>query len=196
VTQAVRGDVELADRLLRELRVAGELPAPGLEDYLSAMTQRFLGWLSDRGIDLPELATPERVAQGVIVALGIVVVILLLRLRREVQHDPVRRASGATRKIPRPPEPRRAEDWLAALETRVRSGDARGALEALWWWLAGAVGFAQADPSWTLRDLLRRSGRSDLFPFASELERLSYGPIAPRPAEVRELLRRLRARLA
>lgn len=82
-------------------------------------------------------------------------------------------------------------DRAAQLRRRLTSGDVAGALEALWWWLAEALGTPRADPAWTSRELLLHAGRRDLRGELRHFDRLAYGPSEPTAGEVRTLWRRL-----
>ncbi|MEO1085491.1 MAG: hypothetical protein AAFY88_14725, partial [Acidobacteriota bacterium] len=66
-------------------------------------------------------------------------------------------------------------DWRAELERRLADGDADGALDALWWWLAARLGVDDAEASWTTPELARRAGRRDLMPLVRRWDRLVYG---------------------
>jgi len=64
------------------------------------------------------------------------------------------------------------------------------ALEALWWWLARTLTGGEAEPDWTSRDLVARSGREDLRELARRLDAFTYGPRPPQVSELRGLVGR------
>ncbi|MEM8997437.1 MAG: hypothetical protein AAGF23_21815, partial [Acidobacteriota bacterium] len=80
-------------------------------------------------------------------------------------------------------------DWRAELERRLADGDADGALDALWWWLAERLGVDGAEASWTTPELARRAGRRDLMPLVRRWDRLVYGGDAVHVDPVRALWR-------
>lgn len=78
-------------------------------------------------------------------------------------------------------------DWRTELERRLADGDADGALDALWWWLAERLGVDDAEASWTTPELARRAGRRDLMPLVRRWDRLIYGGGAVHVEPVRAL---------
>jgi hypothetical protein len=199
---AVQADHALVERILTESAVVRELPEPGLTDYLAWLVEAALrrlasslgGLLDTTGWNL------RAVSQVVAVAL---LAVLLAALARAVMAR--RRRARTPRSAPhgagpaRTPAPAPAWDgqrWLGELEARLDRRDARGALEALWWWLARTLAGERAERSWTNRELLARSGRSDIAALVVGLDRLAYGAEAPHADEVRRLLAQLREALA
>jgi hypothetical protein len=84
-----------------------------------------------------------------------------------------------------------AAAWRDELERRLLAGDAPGALEAAWWWLARSLLGGAVDAAWTGRELIDRAGRPDLLPLVRRLDLLAYGPRRPRVDEVRGCARRV-----
>ncbi|HEX9641869.1 MAG TPA: hypothetical protein VGB13_11215 [Candidatus Krumholzibacteria bacterium] len=197
VVGAVRGDVALASKLTSELGVQTRYPAPGIQEYFQAVIDGLSPWLSAAitRLGLPDQITLESLTYLILALALAVAAVALWRLFRAVRHSPGRppQAVGTIVAIPAAPD---ITDWSEELERLLRAGDARRALEALWWWLSSTLGAVDADSSWTLRELLTHTGRRDLTKTVSALERLSYGPERPEPVALRELVIHLRGLLA
>lgn len=184
---------------LREVYERGveEAASPGgVGAYVRDVTFRFLNriaeWLDERMAFFDWLE-----ADFVFWALRVLSVLLALFLlgaaarwlwrRRPV--PPVRDGAVETE------TPRQENDLPAdragELRRRLASGDVARALEALWWWLAEALGTPRADPAWTSRELLVHAGRPDLRGDLRHFDRLAYGPSDPTADDVRALWRRL-----
>lgn len=192
---AVEADRQLLERLLRDLGVEREPADSAFSEYVRVLLERFLDLLPADWLRPPEGLVGEYVAVVVLgtVALGLVLLtIQLLRVRR---GRPARSAA-APRIGARSAPLVRDVDWSGELDRRLADGDVRGSLEALWRWLGAALGLEESAETWTPRELLRQSRRDDLRPGLLELERLSYGPAAPRADQVRVLRARLAERLA
>ena len=186
--------------LRRALEAAGpsEVPKASFDEYLLDLG----AWLRDLFIDLVGRALPwddtswlERlalwVALGAAVVAALVVLAVALRRRR-------RRAatSEVTPLAAPPPEASAGADWWAGeLARRLEAGSLRGALEALWWWVARRVDPPGLDPSWTTGELLRASRKAVLREPLRRLERLQWSTAEPRRDEVESLARNLREAL-
>jgi hypothetical protein len=192
-------DAALLERVIAESGVdATPTEASGLELWLESLGEelrRLIGSL----LELLEGVTgstslPPWVGWGLLAVLLVAAAALLLR------------GSGRARRRPAPPvsppleveleAPRSASEWRAAIEGALARGELEAALTALWWWLASRLAPQEAQPSWTTRELVVRSGRRDLAPLVARFDALAYGPLAPEPVEVRRLLGELEERLA
>lgn len=85
--------------------------------------------------------------------------------------------------------------WEAQLRRFITAGDVPRAVEALWWWLAEALGTV-ADGAWTSRELVQHAGRRDLMPQVRRLDRLIYGSGQPSIGEVSGLWHDLQSEVA
>jgi hypothetical protein len=88
-----------------------------------------------------------------------------------------------------------AAAWRRELERWLAAGEPKKALHATWWWLARSLAGMGAEPTWTGRELLRRSRREDLGQLVRQLDGMTYGPRPPAAEEVRLLAARLEAAL-
>lgn len=201
--EIVRGDDALAGRLVEELGVRTSAAAAsdaGWGEYLShlsgqalrAVAELFLGAL--RAVPLapgwPRVLALAALGAALLV-LGIVLVRALRNRRRkrraaeagspEVLVTDDRGGRDAARE-------RDAAAWRRELDALLTAGRIGAAIRATWWWLARSLAGDGADPSWTGRELLARSGRQDLLPLVRRLERFTYGDRAPAEAELRRLV--------
>lgn len=191
----VEADRELLARLLEELRVDREPAGSALAEYAQLLLDRFVDWLPLGSLRPLEALSAERLGALALACVALALLALVVHLLRSRSPRSSANASQAPRIESSPPLAVRDVDWRAQLEARLAAGDVRGALEALWRWLGGALGVAGGAESWTLRELLGRCGREDLRSPVLQLERLSYGPVPPRADQVRALRARLEERL-
>lgn len=126
-------------------------------------------------------------------ALALVVVRLKGGWRR--RHGAGEAAEQASTRLPIV-GPASAALWRERAESRLEAGDLRGALEAIWWWLASLLAAGAVDPAWTGRELLRRVGRPELLPAVRQLDAFRYGRAAPEVDAVRRYFDQLRGALA
>jgi hypothetical protein len=89
-----------------------------------------------------------------------------------------------------------AAEWRREIDRRLADNRVPEALRATWWWLARSLAGEAAEPTWTGRELLRRSRREDLRELLRLLDAMAYGPHRPAAGEVRRLAQRLEAALA
>jgi hypothetical protein len=200
---AVEANHALVERILTESAVVRELPEPGLTDYLAWLVEAVLRRLAASLGGLLDTTGWNLRAVSQVVAIVLLAVLLaalaraLLAARRRGARAPRSTPHGAgPARTPAPAPAWDRQRWLGELEARLDRRDARGALEALWWWLARTLAGERAERSWTNRELLARSGRSDIAALVVGLDRLAYGAEAPRTDEVRRLLAQLREALA
>lgn len=199
VEPLLAADPALVEQALREGAVATQRPAPGIADYgadLGAAVARF--FIELLGSILGAVGGAVSADFLVDVLFGVlalaVAALLFLVLRWLLEK---RRPRPVVELAPQggPPALPPGADWEAEVETRLARGEARPALEALWWWLAGRIEARSAERSWTTRELVRRAGRKDLLRAVVPLDRFLYGAGEPRPSEVRDLFDTLRRRL-
>jgi hypothetical protein len=191
-------DRALMDRVLREVGARPEAPDPAVLEYLRNLAR----WVLERMGNALDLAfktvAVDRVAQWLaaitlLAALGAVLWLLVRRRHRPAETRPEIAAAAAAEP---PHSPWDESRWKTELERLLAAGDARGALAALWWWMARALAAERAQPTWTSQELIRHAGRGDLAPMAVAVDRLAYGPRAPQPADVAHLYARLAGAIA
>jgi hypothetical protein len=191
-------DHALMERVLQEVGAPRAVPTPGAGDYLADLMQRLIARLGQAlgfAIDRTSLAPLAWAVSGLLLVAALAVVAwLIVRGRRG-------RAAPAPPEAARPVAERReavwsGERWQQELERLLAAGDARGALSALWWWMARRLAAERAQESWTSQELLRHAGRADLAPLAVAVDRLAYGVAAPRAADVARVYARLSGALA
>jgi hypothetical protein len=192
-----QADPALVQRILEETRVDRTVPSPGWTGYVEAVAESLFDWLHDRVPGVDAFASMVKGLGPTVAVLGAAGVLLLLfgvvraTLRRSRRGTPVRPPAGHAA-APAVVEPMRdRSDWRAEMESRLSRGDVKGALEALWWWLARSLSSGHVDPSWTSQELLARSGRRDLAPLTRALDRLIYAAERPTADDVRRFLGRL-----
>lgn len=194
--EPAHADRELLERVLRETGVERVLPGPSWNGYVTALLEAFAGWLADRLGPLRDLVGTRatelgHLAQGLLIVVLLLLLALLLRLLWLAARRRPPPARPAVAREERALPERDREAWKQELERRVTEGDVAGALVALWWLFARSVCGARVDSSWTSRELLERSGRSELRPLARALDQMTYGSRRPTLDEVRGLLGRL-----
>jgi hypothetical protein len=188
---------EVLGRILKESGVDQRTSAPPWSDYVRILIEAFLGWLVPHAKPLGDLFRGH--ADALQSLLWIVLVLIFLGVLGLLGRALLSRK--APRRLSPPVVPpgraeassplRDRETWRSELESRLAAGDVRGALEALWWWFAGGVSAGVVEASWTSRELLVRSGREDLAPFARTLDLWIYGTATPPAPVVRHLVGRL-----
>lgn len=206
---AARGDVELAERLVAELGVspsAGGAIDAGWGSYLShliARLTRAFTRLLFRAVEAVPLPAGWPRILAVVVAAAALVLVALVAVRAVRNRRKKRREAqtGSPEVMAAPAgdaqdeEARDAAAWRAELEALLAADRHAEALRALWWWLARALAGEGADPSWTGRELLERSGRRDLLPVVRRLETFTYGQRRPAAADLRAVARELEGAL-
>jgi hypothetical protein len=199
------GDRLLLERVLRDSGVEQDPGRPGMADYMLVLTRALVERLQRATEPLAGLLGPH--ASSFLLAtkvflmavLGLLLFVLvrwILSRRTAGRQMPRTSAAPAIARSDREELARGLEAWASELESHLQAGDVRGALKALWWWLARSLCGPDADPSWTSRELLDRARRPDLRSFAAAFDRLVYGRDAPRARDVRDLVGRLRSALA
>jgi hypothetical protein len=189
-------DLDVLERVLRESGVDQTVAGPSWSAYVYALLEAFVAWLDRRrpGMHgLRDLTNTLGPAFGVAAIALVLIVILVvvrasLRARRRVAapvRTSVRAIAAAT------PTPERDRDaWRREIDRHLDAGDFGAALEALWWWFARALTRARVDPTWTSRELLAHVGRRELGGLALALDRLLYGAVRPRAADIHAFLSR------
>lgn len=201
----------LADRALLGRVLAGSRverrPEPPDASYLRDLTASLytaLAKLIERATG--RLGLPGWLLGGIATALAAVVVALLARAwlarRRRARGSgtgmeaPAADAAAAGGGRAGEGELLDAAAWRFELKRRLAEQQLPEALRAAWWWLARSLAGTRAQPTWTGRELLRWSRREDLREIVRQLDRLTYGPLPPVAAEVRQLAACLEAALA
>ena len=180
--------------------VERERPKPDWAEYVPVLAAAFLSRLWDGIQPLRSLlsfgaATVTALAWAFVVIVALALLAALCGFapwRRKARASVTAAGPGAGSAPAAPAGPR---EWSLELERRLAAGDLAGALEALWWIFAGAIGHGEVRASWTSGELVARAGREDLRPLALQLDRFRYGPRPPGVAEVRALAGRLSARV-
>ena len=192
VPTAVAADDAVVRQILLDQRVDSEPSRPGFGGYLRdvgmAVGRVLSRWLLKLA---PGFASTSRWLAGLdpawvwlaILLLGAFVLVrwLVSRERRRTVTSDIPEEALPDAK----PRPRAEQDWGAAIESALAAGDAMGALEGVWWWLADRLGHERADSAWTSRELVLRAQRRDLLPMVRRFDGLVYGPRRPDPAAVR-----------
>ena len=179
-----------------------EPSGPVLTEYVGALARAFMRWLTDAFHVRPSLA--ENLTLGVeifaIAAVGLGLGLLAVAVLRRVRAFGGPRGPASPRldwaeADGRPPALDRSA-WRREIESRLKSGDVAGALEALWWWLAASLTVNEAiDESWTTRELLVRARRPELLRAGFGLDVLMYGRTSPSVADVGACLARFEKEL-
>lgn len=174
--------------------------SPGVQEYLRDTLVysllSFFEWLEGKSAWFAWLDS-DLLADALTVVLVVLAgVIIWLLVRRLLRRRTSAVADGSVTAAPARAAETPDHDWGEELRRRLQRGDVPAALEALWWWLASAVGAREADPSWTSRELLLHAGRSDLRRPVRRLDHFLYGPATPGPDQVGELWRSLRPLVA
>ncbi len=196
--------IRAVDQNVREILAARQVQtrprSPGVGSYLRDVGMTASRWLSGwiEGL-APELIGVGRWLSGLdpvwfwlaLLGLGAWLAVRVLRARPAPSSD----RSGSVSAGAEPTvaaRPVTAGERVAAIEASLEAGDMPATLEALWWWLAGQLGYATADPSWTSRELVTRAERPDLLPWVRRLDGLIYGPTVPTETAVRGFWQSLR----
>ncbi|RMH15981.1 MAG: hypothetical protein D6696_19270, partial [Acidobacteria bacterium] len=129
----VRADETAVRQVLRERQVVMRPARPNPTEYLADVAMTVGRWLAELFPAFGRVgrllgAVDPRWLWALVLALTLAGVLRALRRRPPSAAAPVRHRTPSP-----PPEER---DWQATLESRLEAGDARGALEALWWWFA------------------------------------------------------------
>ena len=178
--------------LLEDEGVVTSVPAPTLSDWVGAVAARFRDWVEEL---VPMGGFAASIGNVLIWVLGIagavalvlLVVLLVRRLWTQASREADDEDDSFASEIA-VGETREPSDWRAAIDECLRAGDARGAVEALWWYLLTTLGSERDAAVRTGRVLLRRLGRDDLQSLLQRLERATYGPTSPPLELVRELV--------
>jgi len=190
----VRGDLDLMREVTRTDGVDVSPARPGLTSYASDAATTFIDWVGDRLRPMtgPLEALAELISligwnTLVMATLAVIVVSIALWLKRRAERGrvlrPVVPAAITALESRAPIEPL----WNDRLAERLAADDVAGALEAIWWSLAGRLVGSRVDPAWTSRDLVRAAGRHDLMPAIRRLDRMIYARSRPAIAEVQRL---------
>ena len=174
-------------------------PVPPETTYLGELMGTAAGYVIQAlTAGAQKLRIPAGLLWGIAAGLAVLLVLLLARLafsRLRRRRSGPEEGEALTACLP-PAAPRDAAAWRAELERRLAGGQVPEALEALWWWLARTLAGGEAEPDWTSRDLVTRSGREDLRDLARRLDAFTYGPRPPEVPELRGLLGRFEEALA
>jgi hypothetical protein len=196
-------DQEMVRQILRETGVATKPAGPPLTSYLGAWIEALMRWIAGFFADSPAIAGGILNAVVVIaviavaLALALVALAIVRRARNRGPRAPSALRLGGTETAEDSPPPRDRFGWRAAIEARLSRGDIAGALEAFWWWLASSLPLeADADATWTTRELLVKARRHELLGLGGTLDVLMYGPRAPLPEDVTACLARFEEKLA
>jgi len=197
--QSLPADVELLRRVAAEGELRGGSPRPGLAYYFSDLaTAAFAplaGWMGSIGGPLADLIAWFGAA-GLQILLWLILALFILAVLwhfRRLFNRWQKGSPGGAMAMPAPrPTSGAVAEWELRLQQRLDSGDARGALEALWWSLAIRLVGTKADPAWTSRELVEQAGRRDLLPEVRRLDQLVWGSEQPLVEDVRQLWGRLR----
>ena len=192
------------DHILREHGLGDKAQGGSWFSYVGYLLTRALGWVFARITRiLTEIGDPGGwvgVLLWVLLALAVLALLaavgsaLLKRLRRRGAE------SGAAGRIEAGAAAPAAAlfdaaSWRQELDRLLAAGDLRGALEAVWWWLARSLAGAEADPSWTSSELLAHTGRRELAGSFRRLDQLTYGAAEPTADEIRQAAAVLAAEL-
>lgn len=191
------GDRELLARVLAETGARTALPEPSWTEYLGNVLGTGIDWLFGRLRRVGSLLNlPHEVITAlawlILALVGVLLVVALARAVRRRRPAPEQPAHTRAQAIAAPVP---LESWAAELDRRLGAGQARAALEALWWWLARSLMGAAVEPAWTTRELLVEARRSDLGALGRTLDRLLYAAAEPQPGDVRALFADLREAL-
>lgn len=199
VAASPAADHQLLDDLYSRHHISSKIPEPGFVQYLqdvgNTVGESVASWLSVRLDGLAGSTSQLLVYVGYALLGGLAAVCLWLGVRYLMQYfqqpSNASRGAGTLRAIGvEEGIPVATGSWEAALQQALADGDVGRAVHALWWWLAQSLGCG-ADPSWTSRELMQRSGRRDLRAHVRRLDRLLYSPNAPRLDDVEALWRDL-----
>lgn len=190
-------DVRRMQEVLREAGVDQTVEPASWQAWLEAALEALVGAVEaslDRLTGGLPSGSIETLAWVVVALLAAALAILLVRALAAWRSRRPRDVS-----VPRarhePATSSSSVDWSAEAWARLERGDARGALEAAWWWLASSL-VEHPDPTATTREVVVGARRRDLLSLASRLDRLTYGAGEPDRAHVAELLHGMRGGLA
>ncbi len=179
-------------------------PVPPEASYLRDLSTTFwsaVGTLLERGME--RLHLPRWLLVGFVILLAAVLLAVVARLLfflwRSRRSAPEPGAGDDAWRVDAVPagEPHwDAAAWRAELDRCLAEGRVAEGLRAAWWWLARSVAGERVEPDWTSRDLVVRSGRSDLRDLVRGLDTLIYGPERPGLDDLRRLVGRMEAALA
>lgn len=192
-------DPELLAEVARDGDLRRGLPSPSMAHYFrdlfSAAFEPLTDWLESIGGPLG--AGFAWFAGGgwrflAIFLLVLIVSVFALQVVRILRGRTRPGAAAQAEQAQPAPATLEVAAWEERLERRLDRGDARGALEALWWSLAVRLMGSEVDPAWTSRELVDRAGRRDLLPSVRLLDRWVWGGRSPAVDDVRQLWGRLR----
>lgn len=201
----IAGNRELLESILADGAIQQAPPEPGISDYLghvaSEMVSAIGDWLSrmfggtfDFSGLVGALGWVVPLARGVLVLLALALLLWLARAVWRRWRGPEATPAGVE-VAPLDVAGLAGRDWDAELESRLATGDGRGSLEALWFWLAQRLGAEVEAARFTTRELLRAAGRNDLRRPGRELDRLLYAPERPTLDAIRAVRGELRTAL-
>ena len=186
------------ERILAETGVERS-PAPPQASYLAELSQAFWRAVAQaigRAADALHLGPEAQVwilAGLVGLALAAVGWMLLALLRR---RRPKSREDEAVASVPALAAATwDAAAWRAELERCLAEERIGEALRAAWWWLARSIAGPEAEPDWTSRDLVARTGRRELRDLLRRLDTLTFGADRPGLPDVRQLAEQIRGAL-
>ncbi len=191
----VPDDLEVTQvaEILEAEGVTTSVPSPTLSDWLGSVAAHLRDWMETMIPMGGGLATVignvllwTVVGAGAL-AFALLVVALLRSLRRQARQ-PNEIAEDVTATQSPMAAVKRPADWRATIDSCLHHDDARGAIEALWWYLIVTLGSEAGAAGRTGRDLLQKLGRHDLRPLLLRMEHATYGPLSPRIERVRELV--------
>jgi hypothetical protein len=191
-------DHALLEKAVRDTRVDTRPPEPSILEWVRFVVGRAVGWVLkaiDPGAGAREVITDVVTwASLAVVATALATLaVALRRLWRRRLRRPDLAGAGFTAgtDLTAGKDPRDAATWWGRLQDALGDGAPDAALAALWWWLATALVGSGADPSWTSRQLLERTGRRDLRRLVGRLDALAYGPVPPGMDAIRHLAHEL-----
>ncbi len=198
--RAIEADREQLRQIMVERRIESTSRQPGLSLYMRDAALAFSRWMAG----VLELLMPRfsRLLAGswaeplLKLLLALLAMLLLAYLVPFVVRRWLRRQVAEQQPVwelpeddsPDPLDPR----WEAELRQRLERGEIAAAIEALWWWLARRLVGADAEPSWTSRELITRADRRDLMPSVRRLDRMIYAEGQPSADDVSNLWHDLR----
>lgn len=197
------GDHALASEVVSEGEVVRRHHQPGWGDYARALFTRLGTGLARRllagaealgGRGFWSLAGKVLMA-GALAALLAWLVHLALRWYRRAEGETTAQPTPLAT-LPAAPHHHDAAAFRQQVDGHLAAGRIGEALEAVWWWLAATVARDGADPAWTGRELVERSGRRDLVADVRTLDLLLYGPRRPLAGDVERFVRHLDGVLA
>jgi len=197
-TPSAQGDKGLAAQALEETGAASAFSRVGLSTYLSDLSQRIKdavrAWLEEVFANSEGLRGAIAFGAQALVIIGILaLVIWLITVLFRLWEERGRRVSASGEEsfealsVTPLGSQVDAAAWRARLAELLAEGKIDEALEAMWWWLARSLAGAEADPSWTSRELVKRFRRHDLLSLVRRLDVFQYGPRRPDRSQVERL---------